>query len=288
MLRTSILGLLWGLLWGVFLAPAQAPPTPGSAGNSPHPSPNEVVRRIVDHEIDLEDKDHTHWMYKDVTNLPAPSKAKTVIETGQGELTCLDAVDNHPLTPEQQTEEQQRIHQFVGDPGQQRKAQRASRADDDKSAELFSILPDAFVFMPAESNGDTVKYTFHPNPDFHPHSMEAYVFHRMDGFVILNTRQDRLVEIAGTLTKGVQFFGGLLGHLDPGGTFDVRLVEVAPQVWKISQMKVNMHGKALFFKTIGDQEDETRSDFRQVPEGMTLSEAEQILLKHPPANRSGS
>ena len=117
--------------------------------------------------------------------------------------------------------------------------------------------------------------------------MEEYVFHKMDGYVIVNTKEDRLVEIAGTLTHGVEFFGGLLGHLDAGGTFDVRLAEVRPGIWKIARMKVNMHGKALFFKTIGDQEDETHSDFRQVPDGITLSQAEQLLLKQHSVKRSG-
>jgi hypothetical protein len=120
---------------------------------------------------------------------------------------------------------------------------------------------------------------FHPNPAFRSHSTEEYVFHKMDGFVIVNTKEYRLVEIAGTLTHGVEFFGGLLGHLDPGGTFDVRLTEVRPGIWKIAKLKVNMRGKALLFKTIGDQEDETHSSFQQVPDGTTLSQAEQMLLK---------
>ena len=89
----------------------------------------------------------------------------------------------------------------------------------------------------------------------------------------------RLQEISGTLTNGVEFAGGLLGHLDPGGTFDVRLIEVAPGIWKICRLKVNMRGKVLFFKTVGDQEDETKSNFKQMPETMTLSQAEQMLLK---------
>jgi len=43
----------------------------------------------------------------------------------------------------------------------------------------------------------------------------------------------------------------------------------------------------LFFKTIGDQEDETRSDFRPVPQGTTLAQAEQMLLKQQDGKRSG-
>jgi len=40
-----------------------------------------------------------------------------------------------------------------------------------------------------------------------------------------------------------------------------------------------MKGKALFFKTIAVQEKEHRSDFRTVPDSLTLSEAADMLTK---------
>jgi hypothetical protein len=254
-------------------APAAVTPTQNH-------SPNDLVRKVVNHELDVEDQDHSLWMYRDLTNVPGPSKEKMVVETHQGQLTCLEQIDGQPLTTEQRNAEQRRIQNFVADASAQRRAQQASRSDDQQSTDLFSILPDAFLFQYDGAQGDETKLSFRPNPAFRSHSMEEYVFHKMDGFVIVNTKEDRLVEIAGTLTHGVEFFGGLLGHLDPGGTFDVRLTEVKPGIWKIAKIKVNMRGKALFFKTIGDQEDETHSDFRQVPDGITLSQAEQLLLQH--------
>jgi len=278
MLRAHVPGLF-------FLLSAMA--LPAAALPAQNLSPNDLVRKVVEHELDAQKNDHSLWMYKDVVNVPGPAKEKVVVQTHQGELTYLEQVDGRPLTPDQKMAERQRIHDFVSDASAQRKAQQASRSDDQKSTQLFSILPDAFVFQFAERNGDNTKLTFHPNPNFRSHSMEAYVFHKMDGFLIVNTREYRLVELSGKLTHGVQFFGGLLGHLDPGGTFDVRMTEVAPSIWNIARMKVNMRGKALFFKTIGDQEDETRSDFHPVPQGTTLSEAEQMLLKQPGGKRSG-
>jgi hypothetical protein len=256
-------------------------------GLSPSLAPNELVRRVVDHELKADEGDHTNWIYRDVTNIPAPAKEKTVVETKEGDLACLNRIDNHPLTAAQRREEAQRIHDFVADASAQRKALSASNADDEKSTDLFRMLPNAFVFKVAETHGDTEKLTFEPNPEFRAHSMEQHVFHEMNGFVVVNTRQMRLVEIAGTLTHGVEFAGGLLGHLDPGGTFDVQLVEVAPTVWKVSRLKVDMRGKVLFFKTVGDQEDEVRSGFRQVPDGITFTQAEEMLAKNNLGNPVG-
>jgi hypothetical protein len=244
-------------------------------------APNDLVRKVVASEIKADAQDQSHWMFQVVTNVPSPSKTQAVVETKNGNITYLEGIDGHPLTPQQRTREDQRVHQFVADPDQQSKARRAGDDDDKKSAQMFAMLPDAFIFQYAQTRGDTVKLTFHPNPGFTSHSSEAYVFHKMDGFVIVNTRENRLVEISGVLTHGVEFLGGLLGHLDPGGTFDVRRQEIAPGHWAIISLKVDMRGKALFFKTIGVQQDEVHSHFQRVPDSTTLAQAEAIALKQP-------
>jgi hypothetical protein len=276
----------FALVWFALPMPARVQPAPDQT-LPPNLSPNDLVRRIVNHELEADDQDHSHWMYKDVTRVPPPEREKTVVETRDGDLYRLDEINNQPLTPAQRSAEVARIRDFVADVSAQRRAQRASDADDRKSADLFTILPDAFLFRVVETSGDTVRLAFEPNPAFRTHTMEEFVFHKMDGYVVVNTRERRLVEIAGTLTYGVEFVGGLLGHLDPGGTFDVRLTEVAPGIWKMSRMKVNMHGKVLFFKTVGDQEDETRSNFKPVADGTTMAQAEQMLLNRSSERPSG-
>jgi hypothetical protein len=251
------------------------------ASLQPGMAPNDLVRKVVANEIKADNQDQSHWMYQLVTNVPSPSRTQAVVETKNGNITYLEGIDGHPLTPQQRTREDQRVQQFVADPDQQSKARRAGDDDDKKSAQMFAMLPDAFIFEYAQTRGDTVRLTFHPNPDFTSHSSEAYVFHKMDGFVIVNTRENRLVEISGVLTHGVEFLGGLFGHLDPGGTFDVRRQEIAPGHWAITALKVDMKGKALFFKTIGVQQDEVHSHFQRVPDSTTLAQAEAIALKRP-------
>lgn len=251
----------------------QAPVAPAIA-------PNDLVRKVVVNENKSDDQDHSHWMYQVITNVPAPKKTTTVVETKNGDVNYLEEIDGRPLTPQQRSAEEQRVQKFVNDPEEQRKASRDSDADNKKCAQMFAMLPDAFIFQYAGADGDNAKLTFHPNPDFTSHSSEAYVFHKMDGFVIVNTKQNRLVEISGNLTHGVEFAGGLFGHLDAGGTFDVRREEIAPGHWAIVKLKVNMNGKALFFKTIAVQQDEIHSHFQRVSDGTTLEQAETLAEKH--------
>jgi len=99
----------------------------------------------------------------------------------------------------------------------------------------------------------------------------------MEGSVWVNSKEARVEEITGHLIHEVKFGGGLLGHLNKGGTFDVKQAEVARRYWEMTLLKVQMKGKALFFKTIGVQQNYSRSDFRQVPDDLTLAQAADIL-----------
>jgi hypothetical protein len=125
-----------------------------------------------------------------------------------------------------------------------------------------------------------VRLSFKPNPDFHPPSLEARVFHDMEGEMSVDCKQERLAAFNGHLTNDVKFGLGLLGHLDKGGHFEVGQAEVVPGHWDMTAMSLEMTGKALLFKSIGVQRRENRRDFRQVSDDLTLTQAADILNKH--------
>jgi hypothetical protein len=144
-------------------------------------------------------------------------------------------------------------------------------------ARLFKILPDAFVFNYTGREGDLIKLRFRPNPTFQPPSLESRVFHDMEGEMTIDTKQERLAAINGHLMEDMKFGGGLLGHLDKGGKFEVMQDEVAPGQWEMTVLTVDMKGKALLFKTVGVHESEKHSDFHRVPDDLTLAEAADTL-----------
>jgi len=161
----------------------------------------------------------------------------------------------------------------VSHPEEQRKLQQASNKKAEQGGRLFKILPDVFVFGYAGRQGDLVTLTFRPNPDFQPTSLEARVFHGMEGEMTVDTKQERLAALNGHLMEDVKFGGGLLGHLDKGGKFEVRQAEVAPGHWEMTVLGVDMKGKALLFKTVGVHETENHSEFHRVSDDLTLAEA---------------
>jgi hypothetical protein len=110
----------------------------------------------------------------------------------------------------------------------------------------------------------------------------------MNGSLWLDNKQERVEEISGRLVREVKFAGGVLGHLNPGGTFDVKQAPVAPGYWELTVLKVQMRGRALFFKTIGVQQSYTRSEFKKVPDDLTLARAAEMLQKQTMTAQDGA
>jgi hypothetical protein len=240
-------------------------------------SANELARKVVTNELKIQDENHGHWMYRLEKEESGRKQVQEILETNNGSLSRLLSIDGHPLDAKQQQKEKRRMQRLVSHPDEQRKLQQASNKKAEQGARLFNILPDVFVFGYAGRQGDLVTLTFRPNPNFQPPSLEARVFHGMQGEMTVDTKQERLAAINGHLMDDVKFGGGLLGHLDKGGKFEVRQEEVAPGHWEMTVLIVDMKGKALLFKTIGVQETENHNDFHRVPDDLTLAEAAGIL-----------
>ena len=242
-------------------------------------SASELLRRAVDGELKGQADDHTHWLYQVKETHSGKEEIKCVVQTKQGDLDRLLAVDGQPLTPEQQKREDRRIASLLNKPDAPKKRQHAQQKDARETEDLFRMLPQALTVKYGERKDDLVELLFEPNPNFDPPTREASVFHSMEGRIWISLKEDRLAEIDGHLIREVKFGGGLLGYLDKGGEFHVKQSEVSPRHWEISVLHVNMHGKALFFKTISVQQDESRSNFRPVPDDLTLAQAAEELQK---------
>jgi len=242
-------------------------------------SANELARRVVTNELKFQAEDHGHWMYRLEKEESGKKQVQEILETNHGSLSRLLSLAGRPLDAKQQQRENQRMQMLVSHPDEQRKLQQASNKKAEQGARLFNILPDVFVFGYAGRQGDLVTLTFRPNPNFPPPTLEARVFHGMQGEMTVDIRQERLAAINGHLMEDVKFGAGLLGHLDKGGKFGVRQEEVAPGQWEMIVLSVDMKGKALLFKTIGAHETENHSDFYRVPDDLTLAEATEILNK---------
>jgi len=251
-----------------------------SRAQNPNSPANELVRDVIANELKLEKADHSHWMLRLDTKKPnAAEEVDEVVETRDGELHRPILINGHKLSEEQQRKAGGHIQYLAKHPDALRKSQHDKNEDENRSQQMLKLLPQAFLFQYGERRGDVVELKFKPNPKFRPPNHEAKVFHAMEGSIWVDAKQKRLVGMSGRLTHEVKFGGGLLGHLNPGGRFEVAQQEVAPGYWELTALNVQMKGKALFFKTISVQQKYTRSEFRRVPDTLTVAQAADMLQK---------
>ncbi len=245
---------------------------------APNPSANDLVRKVIANELKAESADHSHWMLRLDSKKPnSAEEIDQVVETKDGDLHQPILINGHPLTPDQQRKADTHIKYLVQHPNALRKSQHDQAEDENRSQHMLKLLPDAFLFEYGEHRGNLVQLNFKPNPKFQPPDREARVFHAMEGSIWLDTKQNRLMQIDGHLTHEVKFGGGILGHLDKGGQFFVKQEEVAPNYWELTSLNVQMNGKALFFKTIAVRQKYTRSDFKRIPDNVTVAQGAEML-----------
>lgn len=249
------------------------------SSSNPQLDANRFAQDVFRNEIDAQIHDHSLWSYLELKEEHGKKMLYAVCQTKDGEIDRLLAVNGQELNPKERKAEDRRIQKMLNHPDQMRQKQKNQHEDAIQTQKLMKMFPDAFRFQYDGTQGNLIKLKFTPNLNFHPSGHPAQVFHHMEGSLLVDDQQKRLAEINGQLTSKVKFLGGLLGHLNKGGTFLVKQQNMGSGHWELTTMDVQMNGKALFFKTIAVREKETDTNFHQVPDDMTLQQAFELLQK---------
>jgi hypothetical protein len=271
-----ILPLLLALMLGLFAVSAtpQAKQSIATASstNKSATNLNALVRDILQSELRAQADDHSLWCYRKLTEKDGKQQLFAACQTNALEIDRLMAINDKPLTEQQWKQENQRIERLLNNRSQLKKEKQQQREDGEQATLMLKMVPDAFLFQQESSDGNRITLHFTPNPAFRASGTSESVFHHMEGTLTLDVKQKRLVEISGRLNSEVKFAGGLLGHLDKGGTFYVNQQEVGPGRWEMTRMDVQMNGKALFFKTISVRTKEINTDFHAVPPAASIQQ----------------
>ena len=246
-----------------------------------NPQAQAIVRVAVQTELDADRNDHSRWRYKSSVRHPDGTSTYVVVETDKGSVKKKIQKDGKTLDSVALNQEMQRIESFVRDPSQQAKQHKDSEQDDKRAEEMLRLLPNAFLWTVKSDTAEATTLAFTPDPDFSAPSMEARVFAAMAGEIVVTKPQNRIQTIRGQLIRDVKFGYGILGKMEEGGTFNVERRELAPRIWQITESHVHINGHVLFFKTISEQEDEVKSDFRPTPPATTLEQAANLLRSEP-------
>ena len=272
-----------GLAIFAFLIPCVASDQPAI------PSPAELVRRVVQNEITKSSDSSTYFMFKDQRKTSHVSQTKLMVETRDATAGLLVAQDGRPLTPEQQKAEEARLQNYINNPEELNKKRRQEKEDAEHTARIVKALPEAFLY---ETDGtepgtdgvgqpghELIRLKFRPNPSYNPPSRVEQVLTGMQGYLLIDAKENRIAEIDGTLQKEVGFGWGILGHLDRGGRFLVQQGDVGNQQWEVTRMELSFTGKILFLKKLNIRSNDVFSDFHPVPASLTFAQGVELLEK---------
>lgn len=196
-----------------------------------------------------------------------------VVETDDGVLRRLLAVDGRPLNAEQSQAEERRIEGIVAHPEAFRKLNQSHTDDEVKATQLLEILPRAFLISPAGEENGCARFAVRPNPAFQPSTYEERIIHVLQGTVSIKEPDDRLCKLEAVITQPVEFGFGLLGKINSGGHFELERAPVDAKNWKSIHINVHVDGRILLFKSITREQETTRTDIHIVPKHLSLAEA---------------
>jgi len=207
---------------------------------------------------------------------------KEIVETKDGDVARLIAIDDKPLDADAQQAELDRLNNLAAHPEVQEHRRKREQEDSDRANKMIRLLPDAFAYkyegMVDGPNGQCYRLSFQPNPNFTPPDREAQVYAGMAGELWIDKGQERMVKLDAHLIADVEFGWGILGRLYKGGSILVEQADVGDHHWETTHMKLNLTGKALMIKTLSFQTTEDASHFEPVPAQMGYQEAIKMLL----------
>jgi hypothetical protein len=209
------------------------------------------------------------------------STTKDIVETRDGDVARLVAVNDKPPTPERAKAERDRLDNLVAHPELQAHRHKKEQEDSNRSNEMVRLLPDAFLYtyrgVVNTTNGPAWRLGFVPNQNFIPPDREAQVYHGMAGELWIDCAQKRMSRLDAHLISDVNFGWGVIGRLYKGGTILVIQQDVGENHWETIHLKLNLTGKILMIHNVTFQSTEDGSDFKPVSPGLTYKDAIHIL-----------
>jgi hypothetical protein len=249
----------------------------GTVPSTPPQTPHQLVTDVMYNELRDRECD-SFWQYRSYRISGSQDVVREQIETAEGPIFRVLQDHGSPLDANQRRREDERLQDLVEKPSAMSHVREDHLHDEERMRQVLEMIPDAFLFeYVGSATGDQVELSFRPNPAFSPASYEARIMHELSGTLVVNQRLKRMIEMKGTLTERVDFGYGLLGHVEKGGTFEIRREQVSPTRWKTNLVEVHVQGKILLFHNVTKDQREARTDFRPVPHDISLAGAKELL-----------
>ncbi len=261
--------------------PVLAQSAPGNGAAASTLTGQALVDRTLANELNAaEDASHPMRYLLHKTS-PRVTSTKEMMETRDGEVARLTAINDKPLSAADESYEEARLNELLGDPGKQRRRKQAEDADSARALNVLRALPSAFLYQDVgPGEGPTVKvekFTFRPNPAFNSLYLETEVLPAMAGEIWIDPVHLRVVRLEGHLQQDVDFGWGILGRLNRGGWIVIEQADVGGGLWRTVRFQMQMSGRVVFKTRVFDTTEE-QTNYAPLPEGMGYQKAIEMLL----------
>lgn len=259
-----------------WVSAGQAVPTPEQGDQQT------LVERALANELKAAQETGHPLRYTLRKTSPRLTSTKLLIETTDGVVARLISIDDQPLSAADNKKELNRLDGLLGDPGKQKHRKDSEDADTARAMKVLRALPKAFLYEPASADATPtdaaglMRFTFKPNPDFHPPDLETEVLTAMAGAIWIDPARGRVAKLEGRLEEDVDFGWGILGRLNKGGTIAIEQGEVCEGQWRIVHFQMQMSGRVLFKSKVFDTA-EAESAFSPVAAGLSYQKAIEML-----------
>jgi hypothetical protein len=271
----SLLLLIFGAV------PVYGQPGPGNGENLSPAQGQALVDRALANEWNAAQDQSRPMRYQLHKTSPRLTSTKEILETKDGDVARLIAIDDKPLDPDAEANEESRLNALLGDPGRQRRRKQAEDDDTGRVLKVLRALPSAFLYQYAGSGegptGKVEKFTFRPNPQFEPLDLETQVLPAMTGEIWVDPVHVRVARLEGHVQKDVDFGWGILGRLNKGGWIVIEQADVGGGQWRTVRFQMQMSGRVVFKSRVFDTT-ETQTNYAPLPVGMSYQKAVETLL----------
>jgi len=199
-----------------------------------------------------------------------------VVETPFGRVRFLLAEDGKALSPERMKQERDRLANDAAHPEAFQKREQAQKDDEMHARQMLDLLPKGFILENIKPQGADWHIDFRPDPAYSPSGIEEKVLHGMSGWLLVTQSGMRLHHIEGRLPADVGIGFGLLANVKAGSNFESTKA-VAEGQWRTVRVISDIRGKAALFKTISKNADVARTEFKRVPNDLTVAQAVEML-----------
>ncbi len=245
--------------------------------------PRWLLRSVVQTELDQGYGRRPYLQYHFQKKTAHLDKFQTIDETQDGDVACLLNPDGTALTGVDWQMEKMRLLHLQEEPALQKHRQHRELEDVRHFERFLRALPDAFDYSYAGTvqtpGGAALRLTFVPHPGYQPHDYELRMLRSMRGEIWIDVRQQRIAYFSGQLFHAVDYGWGILGVIDAGGTLVIQQAEVVPGVWTLTELKINIAGRALLLDRVQEQVQERAFDYKRAAPVRSYTQAVHALLQ---------